>query len=255
MTLIFPHCQSATSALVPRVSSTAAWNCRPHRNADASKYGFLQHFRQPFLTSDGTAVHLNCMDKGPKTMFIETSSSDAALTALKPRCVEGETMAFVPNFQVFSTGHANGTVREHNGGKFVMKCQAEGDPDVTVRLALFPVEAPAHGVLSHVMYLKRQTFQESGMNSFCYANNAKPAGKLSHGDIHPSHRNVKVYAGVWNFAAAAPNHNESVWVHQLIEFNDRCAWIRHIGFSDTKSIIASYIQYSSCNYKIFTSNQ
>lgn len=107
-------------------------------------------------------------------------------------------MAFVPHVQVFSTGHAIGTVREHNGGKFVMKCQGKGDPDVTVRQALFPVEAPgpAHRALSHVMYLKRQTFQESGMNAFCYANNASPAGKLSHGDKNPSQRNAKVYAGV-----------------------------------------------------------
>lgn len=88
-------------------------------------------------------------------------------------------MAFVPHVQVFSTGHANGTVREHNGGKLVMKCQGKGDPDVTVRQALFPVEAPgpARRVLSHAMYLKRRTFQESGMNAFCYANNASPAGK------------------------------------------------------------------------------
>lgn len=149
-----------------------------------------------FLTSDGTAVDVNSMDKGSKTMFIETSFSDTGLKALKPHCGEGKTMAFVPNVQVFSTGRANGTVREHNGGKFVMKCQAEGDPDVTVRQALFPVEAPAHRVLSHVKYLKRQTFQESGMNSFCYANNAKPAGKLFHGDKYPSQRNVKVYKGV-----------------------------------------------------------
>lgn len=149
-----------------------------------------------FLTSDGTAVDVNSMDKGFKTMFIETSSSDTGLTALKPCCSEGKTMAFVPNVQVFSTGRANSTVQEHNRGKFVMKCQAEGDPDVTVRQALFPVEAPAHRVLSHVMYLKRQTFQESGMNSFSYANNAKSAEKLSPGDKYPSvfDRNVKVCA-------------------------------------------------------------
>lgn len=149
-----------------------------------------------FPTSDGAAVDVNSMDKSSKTMFIETSASDAGLTTLKPCCCEGKkTMVFVPNVQVFSTGRANGSVREHNGGKFVMKCPAEGDPDVTVRQALFPVEAPAHRVLSHVMCLKRQTFQESGMNSFCYANNAKSLLENSHGNTYPSRRNAKVCAG------------------------------------------------------------
>lgn len=150
-----------------------------------------------------------------------------------------------------------------------MKCQGKGDPDVTVRQALFPVEAPgpAHRAVSHVMYLKRQTFQESGMNAFCYANNAycllpywKTLSRRQESiseECESLRRRLKFrHSAALNRTAHKQNSNRnsqqvSVLVHQLITFSDRGVWLRYIGFSDKKSIIGGYIGRSGGNYKLF----
>lgn len=135
------------------------------------------------------------------------------------------------------------------------------------RQALFPVEAPgpARRVLSHVMYLKRQTFQESAMNAICCANKANPARKLFSWDKHSSQRNVKVYAGNWNFTVAALSHlqePDDLWIRAAINtysvsvsqlktfFVNDIRKKRHAVFSALKSIIKCFIRYNmSKKYK------